>query len=59
MLSVVLQRLGEVPSQHAKDIVLLLALYREITVPKGIWAQNVQFQPGVSCGVDFYTTPDK
>lgn len=46
--SVVLQRLGEVPRQHAKDIILLLALYREIVVPQKTWAQNLLFQPRVS-----------
>ncbi|PFX15559.1 E3 ubiquitin-protein ligase RNF213 [Stylophora pistillata] len=41
-----LERLGEVPGQHAKDIILLLALYREIVVPRGTLEQNLLFQPG-------------
>lgn len=34
-----LQALREIPG-HAKDIVTLLALYREVAVPQGMWAQN-------------------
>lgn len=34
-----LQALLEIPG-HAKDIVILLALYREVAVPQGMWSRN-------------------
>ena len=34
-----LQALRELPG-HAKDIVILLALYREVAVPQGMWLRN-------------------
>ena len=40
------QALGDIPG-HAKDVMLLLALYREVTVPQRM-AQNQQIHPGVS-----------
>lgn len=48
------QALRELPG-HAKDIMILLALYREVAVPQKMGAQIQQFHPRVSYISDSYT----